>query len=76
MPRSAVGGGVMVVVAVAALFAGVGSEASLLPVTVFVIVPEAAVTLTTTVNDALAPLASEGTLQLSYRCRRCAMWCS
>jgi hypothetical protein len=64
MPRSAVGGGVTVVVAVAALLAGVGSEASLLPDTVFVIEPETAVTFTTTVNDADAPLASDAIEQL------------
>src|SRR4051794_39430276 len=64
MPRSAVGGGVTVVVAVAALFKGVGSEASLLPFTVFDTEPETAVTFTTTVNDADAPLASDAIEQL------------
>src|SRR3954454_11259805 len=59
MPRSALGGGVTAVVAVALLFARTVSEASLLPLIVFVIEPETAVTLTTTVNDAEPALASE-----------------
>src|SRR3954467_10782901 len=64
MPRSALGGGVMVVVATALLFAGVLSNASLLPDTVFVMTPETAVTLTTTVNDALPALASDAIVQV------------
>src|SRR3954465_5365858 len=64
MPRSALGGGVTVVVAVALLLAWTVSEASLLPLIVFVIDPETAVTLTTTVNDAVAALASEAIEQL------------
>ena len=53
-----------VVVAVVALFAGVGSDASLLPFTVFDTEPETAVTFTNTVNDADAPLASDANEQL------------
>src|SRR3954453_3445226 len=64
MPRSALGGGVTAVVAVALLFARTVSEASLLPLIVFVIEPETAVTLTTTVNDADAALASDAIEQL------------
>src|SRR3954465_7890822 len=64
MPRSALGGGVTVVVAVALLLAWTVSEASLLPVIVFVIEPETAVTLTTTVNDEVAALASDAIEQL------------
>src|SRR5258706_15772502 len=64
MPRSAVGGGVTAVVAVALLFAGTVSEASLLPLIVFVTEPETAVTFTTTVNDAEPALASEAIEQL------------
>ena len=65
-----------VVVAVALLFARTVSEASLLPVTVFVTEPETAVTLTTTVNDAVPPLASDAIVQLMCRCRRPRASCS
>ena len=53
-----------VVVAVALLLARVPSNALLLPETVFVIAPETAVTLTMTVKDALAPLASDAMVQV------------
>src|SRR3954469_22542426 len=65
MPRSALGGGVTVVVAVALLFARTVSEASLLPVTVFVTEPETVVTFTTIVNEADAAFANDAIEQLT-----------
>lgn len=64
MPRSALGGGVIVVVAVALLLAETLSKASLLPDTTFVMTPETAVTFITTVNDAVAALAIEAMVQV------------
>lgn len=64
MPRSALGGGVTVVVATALLLASALSKASLLPDTVFVIAPETAVTLATIVNDAVAPLGIDAIEQV------------
>src|SRR5258706_291671 len=64
MPRSALGGGVTTVVAVTLLFAGTVSDASLLPLIVFVREPETAVTFTTMVNDADPALARDAIEQL------------
>lgn len=64
IPRSALGGAVIVVVTATLLLEGTGSEASLLPETVFVTMPDGAVTFTTSVNDAVAAFAIDAVVQV------------
>src|SRR5204862_21577 len=62
--RSADAAATIVVTACALLLPGVGSNVLLLAVTVSLIVPDDAVTLTTSVNDPFEPLANDAFVQV------------